>query len=90
MFPIELISAIPAAAAVPLSRAAGIDQNTGCAPSRKNSPIASIPTASTGETTVETANATAASASGMAVCSLRSPVRSERREISTRPKIATV
>ena len=85
-----MISAIPAAAAEPLSSAAGIDQNTGCAPSRKNRPTASAAIAATGETTVESANATAPIASGIATCSLRSPVRSERREITTSPTIATV
>ena len=85
-----MISAIPAAAAEPLSRAAGIDQNTGCAPSRKNRPTASATIAATGETIVETVNATAPIASGIATCSLRSPVRSEWREISTSPAIAIV
>ena len=84
-----MTSAIPAAAAGPLSRAAGIAQNTGCAPSRKNRPTASAAIAATGETIVETANATAAIASGTATWSLRSPVRSEWREISTSPTIAT-
>ena len=39
---------------------------------------------------METANATAAIASGIATWRLRSPVRSEWREMSTRPTIATV
>ena len=48
---------MPAAAAVPLSSAAGMVQKTGCAPSRKNRPTASAPIAATGETTVESAKA---------------------------------
>ena len=39
---------------------------------------------------MEVANAAAPSASGTATWSLRSPVRSEWREISTSPTIATV
>src|ERR1700745_3279909 len=90
MWRIELISAIPAAAAVPLSSAAGIVQNTGCAPGRKNRPTASAPVAATGPTTVLTTTATAATARHRLTWPLRSPVRSERREITTSPTIATV
>jgi hypothetical protein len=39
---------------------------------------------------VESAKATAAMAGGIATWSLRSPVRSEWREMSTRPTMATV
>ena len=82
--------AIPAAAAAPLSSAAGIVQNTPCAPSRKNRPTASAAIAATGDTTVETTNEAAARPRQNATCSLRSPVRSEWRGITTMPTIATV
>ena len=77
MLPIELIIAMPAAAAAPLSRAAGIVQKTPWTPSRKNRPTASAGIAATGPTTVLATNATAASARQAATTRLRSPVRSE-------------
>ena len=63
MLPIELIAAMPAAAAAPLSSAVGIVQNTPWTPSRKNRPTASAPIAATGPMTVLATNAAAATAS---------------------------
>ena len=80
--PIELISAIPAAAAVPLSSAAGIAQNTRVRAEQEEQADGERGDRGDRRDDVLTANATAASARQRPRARLRSPVRSECREIS--------
>src|SRR3954451_11875219 len=88
MLPIELITAMPPAAAAGPRAAVGRFQKFGSEeempnPARQKNPIAS--TGLTDSDSPAPASPAAASRHGPATCQMRSPVRSELRDSSTMP-----
>src|SRR4051795_5912615 len=88
--PMELMTAIPPAAAAPDRNAVGSVQNTGRQPNTPNAATEKAIIFAVGSASSEAARIAApASSSANAVWNLRSPVRSERRPQYTMAKVPT-